>query len=99
LIVHIRNLGRRASLCSPLAPAFIFRAFGALFRLFVQSTALLDPLSKTDMDRDQEYPLIIFGMSAQIRLLIVSYTERHGVIGLISARMPASLEREIYEKC
>jgi uncharacterized DUF497 family protein len=51
------------------------------------------------MDPDQEYPLIIFGMSAQIRLLIVSYTERHGVIGLISARMPASLEREIYEKC
>jgi hypothetical protein len=32
-----RNQGRRASLCSALAPAFIFRAFGALFRLFVQS--------------------------------------------------------------
>ena len=54
------------------------------------STALLDPLSKTDLDPDHsvaEHRFITFGMSARRRLLVVSYTERDEAIRLISARL------------
>ena len=66
------------------------------------STALLDPLSKTAMDPNhsvEEYRFITFGMSARQRLLVVSYTERHEVTRLISARLATRSEREIYEEC
>ena len=65
------------------------------------STALLDPLSKTDLDPDHsitEHRFITFGISARQRLLVVSYTEAAGVIRLISARLATRREREIYEE-
>ena len=65
------------------------------------STALLDPLSKTDLDPDhsiEEHRFITFGISARQRLLVVSYTEVDGVIRLISARLASRREREIYEE-
>ena len=65
------------------------------------STALLDPLSKTDLDPDhsfEEHRFITFGTSARQRLLVVSYTEGDGVIRLISARLATRREREIYEE-
>jgi len=65
------------------------------------STALLDPLSKTDLDPAhsvEEHRFITFGISMRRRLLVVSYTEQGEVIRLISARMATRREREIYEK-
>lgn len=65
------------------------------------STALLDPLSKTDLDGDHshaEQRFIVFGMSARRRLLVVSYTQRDEVFRLISARLATKREREIYEE-
>jgi uncharacterized DUF497 family protein len=65
------------------------------------STALLDPLSKTDLDPDhsvEEHRFITFGISMRRRLLVVSYTEQGEVIRLISARMATRREREIYEE-
>jgi len=65
------------------------------------STALLDPLSKTDYDPDhsiEEHRFITFGISARQRLLVVSYTESGGEIRLISARLATRREREIYEE-
>lgn len=65
------------------------------------STALLDPLSKTDLDPDhsvEEHRFITFGISMRRRLLVVSYTEQDDVIRLISARLATKHEREIYEE-
>jgi uncharacterized DUF497 family protein len=65
------------------------------------STALLDPLSKTDLDPDhsiEEHRFITLGISARQRLLVVSYTESGEVIRLISARLATQREREIYEE-
>ena len=65
------------------------------------STALLDSLSKTDLDPDhsiEEHRFITFGISARQRLLVVSYTEVDGAIRLISARLATRREREIYEE-
>ena len=64
-------------------------------------TALLDPLSKTDLDPDHstdEHRFITFGMSARRRLLVVSYTEHADLIRIISARLATRREREIYEE-
>jgi uncharacterized DUF497 family protein len=65
------------------------------------STALLDPLSKTDFDPDhsvEELRFITFGLSARQRLLVVAYTEEGEVIRLISARLATRGEREFYEE-
>ena len=65
------------------------------------STALLEPLSKTDLDPDHsvdEHRFITFGVSARHRLLVVSYTAQAEVIRLISARLATKGEREIYEE-
>lgn len=65
------------------------------------TTALLDPLSKTDHDPDHsidEDRFITFGISARRRLLVVSYTERADLIRLISARLATKTERKIYEE-
>lgn len=65
------------------------------------TTALLDPLSKTDSDPDhsiEERRFITFGTSARRRLLVVSYTERGEVIRLINARPATKTERKIYEE-
>jgi uncharacterized DUF497 family protein len=64
-------------------------------------TALLDPLSMTDLDPDhslEEHRFITIGLSARHRLLVVSYTQRDEVIRLISARLATRNEREIYEE-
>jgi len=64
-------------------------------------TALLDSLSKTDLDPDhsvEEHRFITLGISARQRLLVVSYTESGEVIRLISARLATKREREIYEE-
>lgn len=60
------------------------------------ATALLDPLSKTDLDPDhslEEDRFITIGLSARQRLLIVSYTQCDEVIRLISARLATRNER------
>jgi uncharacterized protein len=65
------------------------------------STALLDPLSKTDLDPDhsvEEHRFITFGVSARQRLLVVSYTEEGEMVQLISARVATMRERQIYEE-
>ena len=65
------------------------------------TTALLDPLSKTALDRDhsiEEHRFIAFEMSARQRLLVVSYTEHDETIRLISARLATKGERRIYEE-
>lgn len=65
------------------------------------STALLDPLSKTDLDPDhslEEQRFIRFGVSLRQRLLVVSYTEDGETVRLISARLATKREREIYEE-
>ena len=41
---------------------------------------------------------IIAGLSAVGRLLLVSFTERRGVLRLISARQLTSAERRLYEE-
>ena len=64
------------------------------------STALLDPLSKSDYYPDHsvdERRFILFGMSARHRLLVVAYTEDNDLVRLISARLATRREREIYE--
>ena len=53
-------------------------------------TALLDPLSKTDLDPNhsiEEHRFITFGVSVRRRLLVVSYTEQAEAVRLISARV------------
>jgi len=65
------------------------------------STALLDPLSKTDVDPDhssEEQRFITFGVSARQRLLVVAYTDEGETIRIISARLATKREREIYEE-
>ena len=65
------------------------------------STALLDPLSKTDLDPDhsiEEHRFITLGISARQRLLVVSYTESGETVRLISARLSTKREHEIYEE-
>lgn len=65
------------------------------------ATALLDPLSKTALDRYHsvtEHRYLTFGLSWRGRLLVVSYTERRSTIRIISARIATRREREIYEE-
>lgn len=52
-----------------------------------------DPDHSDDEDR-----FIMVGMSSMQRLLIVSYTDRHGAIRLISARETTRQERKAYEE-
>jgi uncharacterized DUF497 family protein len=60
-----------------------------------------DPLYVDFYDPDHsvdEHRYIIIGESQPRRLLIVSYTERNGVVRLISAREVTGSERETYEE-
>ena len=58
-----------------------------------------DPTAKLfdDPDSDTEDRMILIGHSGN-RLLVVSFTERHGRIRLISARRATPREREDYEQ-
>lgn len=65
------------------------------------TTALRDDLALTGRDPDQstgEARYITFGVSSQGRLLVVSHTERGGVVRIISARTATKSERKIYEE-
>jgi uncharacterized protein len=65
------------------------------------SSVFADSLAITFDDPDHsegETRLLTFGLSEQGRLLIVSHTERRGVVRLISARRATRPERRIYEE-
>jgi uncharacterized DUF497 family protein len=65
------------------------------------TTALRDDLALTGRDPDHstgEARYITFGVSSQGRLLVVSHTERGGLVRIISARTATKSERKIYEE-
>lgn len=65
------------------------------------STVFGDSLAVTFPDPDHsvgESRLLTFGMSDQGRFLVVSPTERGGVVRIISARRALRAERRIYEE-
>ena len=65
------------------------------------STVFSDPLSATVSDPEHshnEERFILIGYSSKNRLLMVSHTERHDRIRIISARELTSLERQEYEQ-
>ena len=60
-----------------------------------------DSLAVTFPDLDHsvgESRLLTFGISDQGRLLVVSHTERRGIVRIISARRALRAERRIYEE-
>ena len=60
-----------------------------------------DSLAITFDDPDHsegESRLLTFGLSEQGRLLVVSHTERRGLVRIISARRATRSERRIYEE-
>ncbi len=65
------------------------------------ATVFGDPLYVDFFDPDhssEENRYIIIGMSQARRLLVVSYTEREGIVRLISAREVTPTERIEYEE-
>ena len=65
------------------------------------ATAMKDPMSATGADPDHlisEDRYITFGVSSQGRLLVISHTDKNGVIRIISARVASKGERKIYEE-
>ncbi len=65
------------------------------------TTVFADPLALVFDDEwhsSKEDREIIIGHSANQRLLIVSFTERNGIVRLISAREATNKERKDYEK-
>lgn len=65
------------------------------------ATLFADPLALIFDDEwhsSKEVREIIIGHSANQRLLIVSFTERNGVVRLISAREATNKERKDYEE-
>lgn len=64
------------------------------------ATVFRDPTAfifDDDEHSDEEYRELIIGHSTQNRLLIVSFTERDGVIRIISARKADAGEQRAYE--
>ena len=64
------------------------------------ATVFGDPLAISFPDPDNsegEFRFLAFGVSRSNRLLVVSYTERQGIIRIISAREATRPERRIYE--
>ena len=65
------------------------------------SSVFGDALAITFDDPDHsegESRLLTFGLSEQGRLLVVSHTERRGLVRIISARRATRTERKIYEE-
>ena len=65
------------------------------------SSVFGDSLAITFDDPDHsegESRLLTFGLSEQGRLLVVSHTERRGLVRIISARRATRAERRIYEE-
>lgn len=60
-----------------------------------------DPLALTFDDPDHsigEHRLLTFGTTRTGKMVIVSHTERNGLMRIISARLMQKYERDIYEK-
>jgi hypothetical protein len=65
------------------------------------ATVFGDTLSITYPDPDHsadEHRFLIFGVSAQGRLLVVAHTERNPIVRIINARLATRMERKIYEE-
>ena len=65
------------------------------------SSVFGDSLAITFDDPDHsegESRVLTFGLSEQGRLLVMSHTERRGVVRIISARRATRAERRIYEE-
>jgi uncharacterized DUF497 family protein len=65
------------------------------------ATVFADPLAAIFDDEahsQEEHREIIIGHSARERLVVVSFTERAGVIRIISARRATKRERQDYEE-
>ena len=65
------------------------------------SSVFGDSLAITFDDPDHsegERRLLTFGLSEQGRLLVLSHTERRGIVRIISARRATRAERLIYEE-
>lgn len=65
------------------------------------SSVFGDALAITFDDPDHsesESRLLTFGLSEQGRLLVVSHTERRGLVRIISSRRATRAERKIYEE-
>ena len=65
------------------------------------SSVFGDALAITFDDPDHsagESRFLTFGLSEQGRLLVVSHTERRGIVRIISARRATRAERKIYEE-
>ena len=65
------------------------------------SSVFGDSLAITFDDPDHsegESRILTFGLSEQGRLLVVSHTERRGIVRIISARRATRAERRIYEE-
>ena len=65
------------------------------------SSVFGDVLAITFDDPDHsvgESRILTFGLSEQGRLLVVSHTERRGIVRIISARRATRAERRIYEE-
>ena len=65
------------------------------------ATALADPLSATALDPDHsngELRFLTLGVSSAGRSLIVAHTDDGDTIRIISARVMARRERDIYEE-
>ena len=69
---------------------------------FVEASTIFgDPLEVTIPDpehSDDEVRFLSLGLSADVRLLVVAYTEREGRIRIIHARVVAPKERRAYEQ-
>jgi uncharacterized DUF497 family protein len=69
---------------------------------FEEATAVfLDPLEVTIADPDHsisECRFLSTGQSLTRRMLVVSYTERAGIIRIINARKATNRERRVYEE-
>jgi hypothetical protein len=60
-----------------------------------------DGLASTVQDPDHsasEYRFLTFGRTLDSRYVVVSYTERNGIIRMISARRMTPRERKAYEE-
>ena len=74
-----------------------FKRHGVSF----EEAVFQDPLAKVHADPDHsvsEAREILIGHSAQGRLLLVAFTDRHGKIRLVSARKVTRSERRGYEE-
>ena len=65
------------------------------------ATALSDPMAASGVDPDHsitEERYVTFGVSEKGRLAVVSHTEKHETIRIISARKASKGEKELYEE-